>query len=188
MLGFALAVAIVAAATFAGCAGGSTYGAGFGQNNGGGGGGGTTDCVTAIAPAGTEIIGINLTNPTQDACDDTTFSFVKAYFGGATVTTSQVISVTHSSTDVIQFTNLDIQPHTAASLGAWSGSYPGTGPDPAATASPKNTDISAPGFTTGNLDPATTSKNYVANVPGMYVIGCAYHYQSDSMRTVIIVQ
>jgi plastocyanin len=33
-----------------------------------------------------------------------------------------------------------------------------------------------------------TSKNYVANVPGFYIIGCAYHYSSDNMRTVIIVQ
>jgi hypothetical protein len=180
------ALVLALASTIAGCAGGATYPAGFGKS-GGGGGGGTSNCVTAIPPAGTEIIGINLTNPNQAACDDTTYSSVKAYFGGGVVTTSQVISVTRS-TSIIQFTNLDIQPHTAASLGPWSGSYPANGPNAAATPSPKNTDISAPGFTTGNLDPSATSKNYVANVPGFYIIGCAYHYNSDNMRTVIIVQ
>jgi hypothetical protein len=183
---FALGCAVVlaCASTIAGCAGGSAYGA-FASN--GGGGGGTTDCVTAIPPAGTEIIGVNLTNPTQAACNDTTYSFVKAYFGGGVITTSQVISVTHS-TSILQFTNLDVQPHTAASLGPWSGSYPSSGPSASATPSPKNTDISVAGFTTGNLDPGATSKNYIADVPGIYVIGCAYHYTSDSMRTVIIVQ
>ena len=184
-LAIAVAVVLGCASTIAGCAGGSAYGAGFGSN--GGGGGGTTDCVTAIPPASTEIIGVNLTNPTQDACDDTVYSFVKGYFGGGVIATSQVISVTHS-TSIIQFTNLDIQPHTAASLGPWSGSYPSSGPSAAATPSPKNTDISATGFTTGNIDPGTSSKNYVANVPGFYIIGCAYHYNSDNMRTVIIVQ
>jgi hypothetical protein len=183
-LAFAAAIVLACSSAIAGCAGGSAYSAALTNN---GGGGGTTDCVTAIAQAGTEIIGINLTNPNQDACDDTVYSTVKAYFGGGVVTTSQVISVTHSAS-IIQFTNLDIQPHTAASLGPWAGSYPSTGPNPAATPSPKNTDISAAGFTTGNIDPGTSSKNYVANVPGFYIIGCAYHYNSDDMRTVIIVQ
>jgi len=180
------ALSFACASVIAGCAGGSTYGAGFGANNGGG--GGNMNCVTALPPAGTQTIGVNLTNPNQAACDDPTYSSVKAYFGGSTVTTSQVISVTHSGTNVVEFTNLDIQPHTAASLGPWSGSYPPNGPDPAATASPTNTDISAAGFTTGNLDPGTTSNAYLANVPGFYIIGCAYHYNSDNMRTVIIVQ
>ncbi len=180
---FVGALVLACASTVAGCAGGSAYAVAAAN----GGGGGTTDCVTAIAPAGTEIVGINLTNPTQDACNDTTYSFVKAYFGGNVVTTSQVVSVTHS-TSIVQIMNLDIQPHTAASLGPWSGSYPANGPDPAASPSPKNTDISAAGFTTGNIDPGATSKNYVANVPGLYIIGCAYHYNSDTMRTVIIVQ
>jgi plastocyanin len=149
--------------------------------------GGGTSCIVAIAPAAVETIGVNLTNPNQAACVDSTYQDVKAYFGGSTVTTSQVISVTHSSTNSIQFTNLDFQPHTAASLGVWSGSYPSNGPNPAATPSPKGTDISAPGFTTGNLDPGKNSKKYAANVPGFYIIGCAYHYNSDNMRTVIIV-
>jgi len=187
-LAVSAALVLACAATIAACAGGTTYAAGFGANNGGGGGGGTSDCVTALPPAGNEIIGVNLTNPDQAACDDTVYSNVKAYFGGGVVTTSQVISITASTTNIVQFTNLDIQPHTAASLGPWSGSYPANGPDPAATPSPKNTDISAAGFTTGNLDPGTLSKNYHAGVPGFYIIGCAYHYNSDDMRTVIIVQ
>ena len=180
--------AIFAATTLAcGCAGGSTYGAGYGSSGNGGGGGGGMSCVVALAPAATETIGVNLTNPNQAACTDPTYQAVKGYFGGTTVTSSEVVSVTHSATDMIQFMNLDIQPHTAASLGPWSGSYPATGPNPAATPSPAGTDISATGFTTGNMDAGMHSFSYLANVPGFYIIGCAYHYLSDNMRTVIIV-
>lgn len=141
--------------------------------------------MKSIAPAGTEIIGVNLTG--QAACTDPTYLAVKGYFGGGTVTTSQVVSVTHSGTDVIQFKNLDSQPHTATSLGPWMGSYPSAGPA-LGTPSPKGTDIAATGFSTGNIDAGKSSRTYVANVPGFYIIGCAYHYLSDNMRTVIIVQ
>ena len=144
----------LAVAALSGCAGGSTYAANAST------GGGGNSCVGAIAPTSPQIIGLNLTNPDQAACNDSTYLMVKGYFGGATVTTSQVVSIMHSATNLVAFMNLDIQPHTAASLGTWTGSYPASGPSASATPSPKNTDISAAGFTTGNLDPAATSKNY----------------------------
>ena len=198
LLGFAAAVAFACAS--AACAGGTPYAVGAnnaipspspspignpspspspssspsGQN-----------CVVAISPAGVETIGINLTS--QSACVDNTFQAVKGYFGGGTITTSQVISVTHSGTNAIQFVNLDSQAHTANNLGAWTGSYPPNGPN-LGNPSPKNTDISAAGWQTGLLNPGQTSRSYLANVPGMYVIGCAIHYLSDNMRTVIVVQ
>lgn len=142
------------------------------------------NCAVAIAPAAVQTVGVNLTG--QAACNDMTYQAVKGYFGGNAITTSQVVSVTHSATNAIQFVNLDSQPHTATSLGPWSGSYPVAGPA-LGTPSPKNTDISASGWSTGNLNPSQKSKLYLANVPGFYVIGCAYHYNSDNMRTVIIV-
>lgn len=105
-----------------------------------------------------------------------------------TSVTGAVVGLTHSASDQVQFKNIDSQPHTAADLGPWSGSYPPSPPPITATASPTGTDISSPGFTAGNLNPGQKSKKYVADVPGVYVFGCAYHYLSNNMRTVIIVQ
>ena len=176
--GFSLA-AMLAGAALAGCAGGTPFPAGAPTA--------PRNCVVAIAPAGTETIGVNLTNPVQNACTDPTYQTVKGYFGGSTVTASQVVSVTASATDVISFANLDVQPHTANDLGAWSGAFPQVTPNPNKTPSPANTDISSPKFTTGAINPGSTSLNYIADVPGVYVLGCAFHYNSDDMRTIIIV-
>jgi len=180
------ALAVLAAAGLAACAGGIAYAPP--KPSSGGGGGGGQNCIVAIAPANVQMVGINLFSPAQSACDDKTYQAVTGYFGGSTVTNSQVISVTHSGTDFIQFVNLDSQsPHTAADVGTWNGSYPNVSLNPAATPSPTGSDISAPGFTAGNINPGSKSRKYAANVPGMYIFGCAYHYQSNNMRTVIIV-
>lgn len=142
-------------------------------------------CDQALPPASTEIIGVDL-NIT--GCTDPTYQAVIGYFGGTNVTTAQVISLKASATDAIKFENFDNQPHTAADLGTWTGSYPPNGPSLTATPSPQGMDISTSGFTAGNLNPGTTTKrSYVANVPGVYVFGCAYHYVSNGMRTIIIV-
>ena len=170
--------AALATGMLSGCAGGTPFPTAAAVKN----------CVVAISPSSTETIGVNLTNPPQAACTDPKYMAVKGYFGGSTIVSSQVISITASSTDSVQWTNLDFQPHTAADLGAWSGSYPAQGPDPSATSSPTGTDISAPGFTTGNINNGTSSRLYKADVPGVYIFGCAYHYVSDNMRTVIIVK
>ncbi|HEY7992806.1 MAG TPA: hypothetical protein VID24_01185 [Candidatus Eremiobacteraceae bacterium] len=146
------------------------------------------NCIVTISPASTETIGVNLTNPTQAACTDPVYQAVKAYFVGSTVTTSAVVGVTASSTDVIQFMNLDFQPHTANELGAWTGAYPQVTPNPNKTPSPAGTDISSLKFTTGAINPGATSLGYIADVPGVYVIGCAFHYNTDNMRTIIIVK
>lgn len=173
-----VACAALAAAVLAGCAGGTPFPTTAAVHN----------CVVAITPASTETIGVNLTNPNQSACTDPKYLAVKGYFAGSTVTGSQVISVTASSTDSIQWTNLDFQPHTAANLGAWVGAYPTAQPNAAATSSPAGMDISMPGFTAGNINAGASSSLYKADVPGVYVFGCAYHYLSDDMRTIIIVK
>ena len=178
---FAFAILTAAAlgtGTLAGCAGGTPFPTAAAVKN----------CVVALSPASTETIGVNLTNPNQSACTDPKYLAVKGYFGGSTVTGSQVISVTASSTDSIQWTNLDFQPHTAANLGVWAGAYPTAQPNAAATSSPVGMDISTPGFTAGNIDAGASSRLYKADVPGMYIFGCAYHYISDNMRTIIIVK
>ena len=141
----------------------------------------------AVAPAGVEIIGLNLTG--QAVCNDNTYQTVLGFFGGSTVTTSQVISLTSSSSDLVEFTNTDASNfHTAANLKPWTGSYPNVNPDSAATPTPAGHDISELGFTTGIMNPGAAATNmYVADVPGVYVFGCAFHYASNKMRTIIIV-
>ncbi|HYK53058.1 MAG TPA: hypothetical protein VEV38_05970 [Candidatus Eremiobacteraceae bacterium] len=173
-----LTAAALATGSLAGCAGGTPFPTAAAV---------VKNCVVAIAPASTETIGVNLTNPVQAACTDPTYLAVKGYFGGSTVAGSEVISLTASANDVVQFANLDIQPHTATDLGAWTGAYPMVTPNPNKTASPANTDISSAKFTTGPINPGSMSLGYTANVPGVYVLGCAFHYISDNMRTVIIV-
>jgi plastocyanin len=177
-------LAAFAATYISACAGGSTYGANpFAGNPGVG--GHPTNCTTSVAPAGAEVIGVDLSTT---SCNDSTFHQVLGYFGGTAAAQSQVVSITHSPSDTIQFENVDSgTPHTASSLGPWTGSYHGAPPDPSATPSPAGTDISAAGFTSGSLNPGQLSNAYVADVPGMYVFGCSYHY-SIGMRTVLIVQ
>ena len=173
------AAATIATCMLAACAGGTPFpkAAAVVQN-----------CIAVIAPASVETIGVNLTNPVQNACTDPKYLAVKGYFTGSTVTASQVISVTASSTDDIQWMNLDIQPHTAADLGGWTGAYPTAAPNAAATSSPVGMDISTPGFTAGNINAGSLSRKYKADVPGVYIFGCAYHYLSDNLRTIIIVK
>lgn len=146
------------------------------------------NCIVTISPAATETIGVNLTNPVQAACNDPVYQAVKAYFVGSTVTASAVIGVSASTTDTIQFVNLDVQPHTANELGTWTGAYPQVTPNPNKTPSPAGTDISSLKFTTGVINPGATSLGYIADVPGVYVLGCAFHYNSDNMRTIVIVK
>lgn len=169
----------LASAALIGCAGGSPFPSAAAAA--------PRNCVVAIAPDGTETIGVNLANPNESVCTDPTYLAVTGYFAGTKVVASQVISLTASSTDQIQFSNLDLQPHTANDLGAWSGAYPAATPNPNRTASPAGTDISNPKFTTGAINGGATSLSYVADVPGVYVFGCAFHYNSNNMRTVIIV-
>jgi|SRR5215469_3313180 len=172
-----LTAAALATGSLAGCAGGTPFPTAAAV---------VKNCVVALAPASTQMIGVNLTS--QAACTDPTYLAVTGYFGGSKITSSQVISITASSSNNVQWTNLDVQPHTAANLGAWAGAYPTSEPNAAATSSPQGMDISTPGFTTGNINNGSSSLMYKADVPGMYIFGCAYHYISNNMRTVIIVK
>ena len=188
-LGGVLALSL---ATFAsGCAGGSAYGTNpYVQSNptpspSPSPSSSPSSCEHALAPAGTEIIGVDLST---SSCDDSTYGQILGYFGGSTKTMTQVVSITESAGDTVEFENVDSgTAHTANNLGTWTGSFPANGPSVPANPSPAGTDISAAGFTTGVLNPGETSPAYVADVPGIYVFGCAFHY-SIGMRTVIIVQ
>jgi len=43
-------------------------------------------------------------------------------------------------------------------------------------------------FSTGALSSGTKSVLYNTGLPGLYMVGCAFHYNSNGMRTVIIVK
>ena len=177
-------LAIASALYVGGCAGGSPYAGAaclLGQ------------CSSPVpspspSPSGSPaavLVGLNVNaTPTTDP----TFGAELGFLQGTATTQSSTIHVPVGST--IQF--VDVEPgtaHTAADLGKWSGKFPANGPNPSATMTPAGMDISIRHFTTGNLGPpgGNASAIYTADLPGMYVFGCAYHY-GQGMRTVVIVQ
>ena len=144
----------------------------------------TTNCIAVVTSGSTETI--NLTTA-PGTCTDSTYLAVRGYTTGAG---AQVLQLAASSTNNVVFTNADTgtAPHTASNLGQWSGSYPSTFSNPTGTnASQAGTDISSPSFSTGRINNGATSLAYKAAVPGMYMMGCAFHYAAFTMRTVIIV-
>ena len=113
---------------------------------------------------------------------------VLGYFNGKTSPDSEVVQLTANTTVV--FNNVDgFAPHTASFLGKatrrmapWPAQFNGSG-----TQSPAGTVISTTGFSTGTLNPGAKSLKYNSGAPGFYMIGCAFHYNLDGMRTVVIV-
>jgi plastocyanin len=130
-------------------------------------------------------VGIRLSG---EAVTHTHYGSVLGYFNGLTSTSSEVVSVPTGQR--IRFFNVDTsRPHTASLLGvatstvaAWPASFDGS-----ATQSPASTAISTKGFSTGVLQPGTHSLLYSTGAPGFFMFGCAIHYNSNKMRTVIIV-
>ena len=143
--------------------------------------------VTTLTFDTTDTVGINLTG--QMPTKTRHYGNVLGYFLGNTIMKSQVVTILSGSS--VQFSNLDGSlPHSAAFLGdatkmhaPWPASFNGS-----TTQSQAGTDISSAKFATGSLNPHTTSPVYAANVPGFYMFGCQYHYNTHHMRTVIIVK
>lgn len=114
---------------------------------------------------------------------------VLGYFKGKTNTTSQVVTL-FAATNV-RFFNVDtVRPHTLSFLGdatrrsaPWPPTFTGS-----STQSPAGTAIGTTNFSTGPLNPGTKSLVYTTGAPGFYMVGCAFHYVSNGMRTVIIVK
>ena len=183
-LGTGFLAALAIALFIAGCGGGSSYG---GSGNGGGGGGGcaygpcptapptsaATDCSVSPASPVTIDLHYGLT-----VCTDKTFGMVEGF--STDDSHSQVIKVASGSN--VQFTATANGPHSADELGS---SFPAAD-NSSASASAAGTDISAVGFSTGQLNNGQTSPVYHAAVAGMYFFGCRFHY-SLGMKTVIIV-
>lgn len=118
---------------------------------------------------------------------DPNYGFELGYAVGTTSTQTQTISL--SMGESVQFKNVDTEPHSAAFLGnatsnnaPWPGSFSGS-----TTKSPAGTAIGTTGWATGSLNPNKTSPIYETGLPGFYMIGCQYHYNTNEMRTVIVV-
>ena len=136
---------------------------------------------------GTLTVGIRLNG--ESSINDSRYGFILGYFKGKTSMTSEVISLPASTS--VHFFNLDtVRPHTMSFLGdatrsmaPWPQLFNGS-----STKSPAGTAIGTTNFSTGPLSPGTKSVIYNTGMPGFYMVGCAFHYNSNGMRTVIIVK
>ena len=140
-----------------------------------------------VSPDITATVGVRLTGekPFQSAH----YGQVLGYFKGRTAKTSQVVTVSPNIN--VAFVNVDSSlPHTASFLGKatsthapWPGAFNGS-----SKASPAGTAIGTKGFSTGTINPGSHSALYSSGAPGFYMFGCAFHYDSSGMRTVVIVK
>jgi hypothetical protein len=120
-----------------------------------------------------------------------TYGLVFGYFkNGSPI--SQVVTLT--AAESVRFRNIELPAsgisHTASFLGdatknnaPWPLSFNGSTVKSAA-----GTVISTASWSTGPLTPGKLSAIYETGPPGFYMIGCGFHYDSKSMRTVLIVK
>ena len=132
-------------------------------------------------------VGIRLTG--ESPFMSTRYGRVIGYFKGKTSLTSQIVSLPANT--AVRFFNVDSGlTHTASFLGdatqnmaPWPSSFDGS-----STKSPAGTAIGTTNWSTGALLAGSHSALYTTGIPGFYMIGCAFHYNLDGMRTVIIVK
>ena len=140
-----------------------------------------------VRPDATFTVGVRLSG--EKSLTTKKYGALLGYFKGAKSAKTKVVTIPLGSSVV--FDNVDTsRPHTGSFLGDasktgadWPASFDGS-----STQSSAGTDISTASFSTGTLSPGTTSLTYAASVPGFYMFGCAFHYDSNGMRDVIIVK
>jgi plastocyanin len=134
----------------------------------------------------TKKVGIRLTG--EKKFTSAHYGVVLGYFNGKLSINSEVVKLP-AATNVV-FYNVDAgHPHTASFLGnatstnaPWPQFFNGS-----SQASPAGTAIGTTNWSTGALAPKAKSKIYTSGSPGFYMVGCAFHYNTNGMRTVIIV-
>ena len=137
--------------------------------------------------ASTGSIGVRLSGETP--VTNKHYGRLLGYAKGTVTKTTQVVTLVSGQSVV--FHNVDTSlPHTASFLGdatkksaPWPAQFDGS-----SSQSKAGTDISTPNFSTGAMSAGASSLTYVANVPGFYMFGCAFHYNSSGMRDIIIVR
>ena len=167
-----LTLSAIAALALAACGGGG----GGGGYGGGGGGGMNPPPPTGV---GANTIGVSLPTSTIGVENDPTWGVV----GGFTQSVrSQVLAFPVGAT--ITITNLSSGTvHTLNVVGT-SGGPPPSWPAGAGGATASGGGVLSSTYASGNLNPGASVAVMLSN-PGTFLIGCSYHYVSNTMRTVL---
>jgi protein SCO1/2 len=163
-------LSFIAACTLAAC----TNGGGLGSIGGTGGGGGSPSPLPSAA------IGVDLPQGKIGVENDPVWGIVGGYTESQT---SQVLAFPPGSVVTIQ--NLSMSsPHTLNVIGVTKGPPPNWPKNPSLSFSPSGNGVLGAGYASGSLNTGTSVKVKLTK-PGIYLIGCAYHYLSNTMRGVI---
>jgi protein SCO1 len=151
-----------------------TNGGGLGSVGGGVGGGGSPSPLPSAA------IGVAIPSGKIGVENDPAWGSVGGY---TQQKTSQVLAFAPGAKITIE--NLSsTTPHTLNVIAKTNGPPPNWPTNPRLTFSPRGNGILGSGYASGSLNPGT-SVTVTLSKPGIYLIGCAYHYLSNSMRDVI---
>ncbi len=164
----AIALAIVALATAAAC----TNGGGLGSVNSGGGG------TPSPLPSG----GIGVAIPTGKIGveNDPVWGTVSGY---TEEQTSQIMAFAPGAT--VTITNLSsTTPHTLNVIAVGGTPPPNWPANPSLSFSPSGSGVLGADYASGSLNPGSSVKVKLSS-PGIYLLGCAYHYIEFNMRDVI---
>ncbi|MBV9718924.1 MAG: SCO family protein [Candidatus Eremiobacteraeota bacterium] len=147
--------------------------------NGGGltniGGGGTSP-----SPLPTNAIGVAIPNQKIGVENDPVWGTIGGYTEEAT---SQVLAFPPGAQITIK--NLSsTTPHTLNVIGKRSGPPPNFPPSPSLSFSPSGNGVLGTNYASGTINPGASVTVTLSN-PGIYLIGCAFHYISNAMRDVI---
>jgi protein SCO1/2 len=163
-----LAFAVVTLAAAAAC----TNGGGLGSLNSGGGG------TPSPLPSG----GIGVAIPTGKIGveNDPVWGTVSGY---TQEQTSQIMAFPPGAT--VMITNLSsTTPHTLNVIAVGATPPPNWPTNPSLSFSPSGNGVLGADYASGSLNPGSSVKVKLSN-PGVYLLGCAYHYIEFNMRDVI---
>ncbi len=85
----------------------------------------------------------------------------------------------------VQFVNVDNTSHTATAIPG-SSTFPATSPFTLSATTQSGSALST-GFSSGTLQPGSSSPVFLVDKPGTYLFGCFFHY-SGTMRGEIVAQ
>jgi plastocyanin len=176
-----LTLSAAAVLTLAACGGGGSSGSGGG---GGYGGGPLPTSAPSSSPApGAHIVSISLPGGIGVEMDPTW----KGPIGGYSQTTfSQVLGFPVGT--VVTLKNISAStPHTFNVIATSAGPPANFPASPGLSTTPSGGNTLAAGYASGAIAGGGTVNVTLANA-GMYLIGCAFHYASNQMRDVIVVQ
>jgi protein SCO1 len=166
----ALWLCIFVAAVFAAC----TNGGGLGTI----GGGGSSPSPSPFPSS--SAIGIAIPTREIGVVNDPVWGTVSGYTQSKT---SQVLAFAPGAK--ITLKNLSsIDPHTLNVIAATKGPPPNWPASPSLSFYPSGNGILGPGYASGTLNPGATL-TVTLSKPGIYLIGCAYHYVEFAMRDII---